>query len=165
MTKNKQAQVNEQYLNAVFSLMKKRDGIILSDKNARFSDTELRFISAVLWAKQRGERIISIQLAKRLGVTRAAISQIVQRLEAEGVVKRLPDEVDRKIAYIEITDETIESYKKDIQACSELIGGVIEKFGEEKFLQMKGLLEEFLEIMEEAKVDKTEKPSKGKKYK
>lgn len=149
MAGNQKAQVNEKYLNAVFSMIKKRDSIIVSNKKTRFNDTELRLINEVLLAKQRGKRLISTQLATKLGVTRSAVSQIVNRLETTGVVKRVPDEVDRKIAYIEVTDDTMDSYRADIKTCSDFIGGIVEKFGEEKFQQMRNLLEEFMDMMEE----------------
>ena len=44
----------------------------------------------------------------------------------------LADEVDRKIAYIEVTDDTMDSYRADIKTCSDFIGGIVEKFGAEK---------------------------------
>lgn len=149
MAGKQKAQANEKYLNSVFSMMKKRDGIMVADKKTRFNDTELRLISEVLSAKQGGNRLISTQLATKLGVTRSAISQIVNRLEEAGALKRVPDAIDRKIAYIEVTEETIDSYRADIKTCSEFIGRVVEKFGAEKFQQMKSLLEEFMDKMEE----------------
>lgn len=149
MAGKQKAQANEKYLNSVFSMMKKRDGIMVADKKTRFNDTELRLISEVLSAKQGGNRLISTQLATKLGVTRSAISQIVNRLEEAGALKRVPDAIDRKIAYIEVTEETMESYRADIKTCGDFIGRVVEKFGEEKFQQMKNLLEEFMDKMEE----------------
>ena len=149
MAGKQKAQVNEKYLNAVFSMMKKRDGIMVADKKTRFNDTELRLISEVLSAKQGGNRLISTQLATKLGVTRSAISQIVNRLEETGVLKRVPDAVDRKIAYIEVTEETMDSYRADMKICGDFIGRVVERFGDEKFKQMNGLLEEFMDMMDE----------------
>jgi DNA-binding MarR family transcriptional regulator len=149
MAGKQKAQVNEKYLNAVFSMMKKRDGIMVADKKTRFNDTELRLISEVLSAKQGGNRLISTQLATKLGVTRSAISQIVNRLEETGVLKRVPDAVDRKIAYIEVTEETMDSYRADMKTCGDFVGRVVERFGDEKFKQMKGLLEEFMDMMDE----------------
>ena len=149
MAGKQKAQVNEKYLNAVFSMMKKRDGIMVADKKTRFNDTELRLISEVLSAKQGGNRLISTQLATKLGVTRSAISQIVNRLEETGVLKRVPDAVDRKIAYIEVTEETMDSYRADMKTCGDFVGRVVARFGDEKFKQMKGLLEEFMDMMDE----------------
>ena len=142
---------NEKYLSAVFSILKKREGIVVSGAKTHFNDTELRLIGAVLSAKSEGKRLISTQLATRLGVTRSAISQIVNRLEESGVVKRVPDAVDRKIAYIEVTDETMTNYREDIKTCGKFIGKVVENFGEEKFDQMCGLVEEFMGLIEAEK--------------
>ena len=149
MAGKQKAQANEKYLNAVFSMMKKRDGIMVADKKTRFNDTELRLISEVLSAKQGGNRLISTQLATKLGVTRSAISQIVNRLEETGVLKRVPDAVDRKIAYIEVTEETMDSYRADMKTCGDFVGRVVERFGADKFKQMKSMLEEFMDMMEE----------------
>ena len=149
MAGKQKAQANEKYLNAVFSMMKKRDNIMVADRKTRFNDTELRLISEVLSAKQGGNRLISTQLATKLGVTRSAISQIVNRLEETGVLKRVPDAVDRKIAYIEVTEETLDSYRADMKTCGDFVGRVVERFGDEKFKQMKCLLEEFIDMMEE----------------
>ena len=151
MAGKQKAQVNEKYLNAVFSMMKKRDGIMVADKKTRFNDTELRLISEVLSAKQGGNRLISTQLATKLGVTRSAISQIVNRLEETGVLKRVPDAVDRKIAYIEITDETLEIYREDLEKCQDFIERVVRNFGEEKFQTMYTLLNDFIEVLEKEK--------------
>lgn len=149
MAGKQKTQANEKYLNAVFSMMKKKEGIMVADKKTRFNDTELRLISEVLSAKQGGNRLISTQLATKLGVTRSAISQIVNRLEETGVLKRVPDAVDRKIAYIEVTEETMDSYRADMKTCGDFVGRVVERFGDEKFKQMKCLLEEFIDMMEE----------------
>ncbi len=140
-------ETNKKYLAAVFSILKKRDGIIISNKNTTFNDTELRLIGEILAAKYEGKRLISTQLAVRLGVTRSAVSQIVNRLEAEGVVQRFPDAVDRKIAYVEITDETLSRYDEDIKICADFVGKLVCEFGEEKFQQMCGLLDEFMECV------------------
>ncbi len=144
---------NEKYLAAVFSILKKRDGIVISNKNTTFNDTELRLIGEILAAKYEGKRLISTQLAVRLGVTRSAISQIVNRLEAEGVVQRFPDAVDRKIAYVEITEATLTKYEKDIQICAEFVGKLVCEFGEEKFQQMCGLLDEFMECVKALRLE------------
>ncbi len=147
----KKLTAKERYLRMVFTLIKKRDNLIISDKSNRFNDTELRLISEVLLEKSKGNRLISTQLAKRLGVTRSAVSQIVNRLEAEGIVKRVPDDVDRKIAYVEITDESLKAYEKDIKACTNFVGETVERYGAEKFEQMCAMVEEFIDCMNEMK--------------
>ena len=138
---------NEKYVHDVFELVRKVESLSVVDKDTRFNSTELRLIGEVLAAKYAGKRLISTQLAKLLGVTRSAISQIVNRLEKEGVVARVSDDVDKKIAYIEITDEILETYSEDLAACVDFVGKVVAKFGVERFNQMCALVDAFCETV------------------
>ena len=141
----------DKYLNALFALLKRNNGVIIADKKTHYNDTEIRLLYEVLMAKERGERLISTQIAKLLGVTRSAISQVVNRLEAEGVVVRVADDVDRKIAYIEVTESTLAVYEQDKAVCADFIERVVEKFGEEKFDTLCVLFDEFMGTVEEEK--------------
>ncbi len=139
---------SEKRLRAVFELLKRREKIIISAKKTRFNDTELRLIGEVLSAKEEGRRLISTQLARLLGITRSAVSQIVNHLEKEGVVVRVPDAVDRKIAYVEITERTLKEYEEEVQACMQFVDKVVEKFGAKKFDQLCSLLDDFLSLLD-----------------
>ncbi len=142
---------NERYLSAVFSIIKKRDAIAVAGKNNHYNDTELRLIGEVLAARSQGERLISTEIAKRLGVTRSAISQIVTRLEGQGIIKRVPDDKDRKIAYVELTKNAMTEYEKDMASCADFIGRVVTRFGEEKFERMCDMVSEFVDLVREEK--------------
>lgn len=131
----------------MFNLLKKSEGLSLSEGQKYFSDTELRLLAEVLTAKINGKRLISTQIAKLLGITRSAVSQIINRLEANGVVRRVPDAVDRKIAYIEVTEETLEKYSADLQICFNFMGKIVDKFGEKKFYEMCALFGEFSDVV------------------
>ena len=142
---------NIKHLNDAFTILKKAECLVFSDPKGYFSDTELRLISEILSAQYEGRRLISTQIASMLGVTRSAISQIVNRLEAEGYVKRVADDVDRKIAYIVVTEKTLAAYEKEINGCIVLMGRVIDRYGDEKFEKMRELFTEFTSIVEEEK--------------
>ncbi len=150
MTKEKtellQGGKNEEYLAKIFSILRKRDEIVIVDQKTFFNKTELRLIGEIVSAQTEGERLISTQLAKRLGVTRSAISQIVNRLEARGVVIRVADEKDKKIAYIELSDSIAEKYGEDISCSLQFIGKVVTEFGEDKFNQLYELFVSFIEL-------------------
>ncbi len=147
----KNMDMSEKYLYMVFSLLKKRDRIIISDRETHFNNTELRLLFEVLSAKYEDRRLISTQLATILGITRSAVSQIVNRLVEQNVVKRVADDVDKKIAYIEITDEAMAAYREDLRNCQDFIARVMEKFGVDKFDTMFTLLDEFIGALEEEK--------------
>ena len=142
---------NEKYVHVAFELFQKTEHLAVTTKNNCFNDTEMRLLGIILAEKRKGNRLISTKLADRLGITRSAISQIVNRLEAQGVVKRVADDVDRKIAYIEITDETMSAYGKIFKQCSLLIGDVVDEFGAERFDKMCKDIDEFLTVFEKYK--------------
>ncbi|MBQ8291149.1 MAG: MarR family transcriptional regulator [Clostridia bacterium] len=135
---------NEEYLAKVFEIMKRRDDFSLVAEEVPFNSTELRMLSEIVVAKKDGSRLISTQLAKRIGVTRSAVSQIVNRLEARGVVKRVPDAVDKKIAYIEIAPEIENTCGETLKQATSLIGKIVQRFGAEKLDTMCALFDEFV---------------------
>ena len=139
----------EAYLAKIFSIMKARNRIIFHDDETHFNDTELRMISEIVSAMYEGKRLISTQLADLLGITRSAVSQIVNRLEEQGVVHRVADDVDKKIAYIMIADGIMEKYGEDLQKCYTFLNKVVKVFGEERFFSMCNDFEQFIYLMNE----------------
>ncbi|MBQ7770364.1 MAG: MarR family transcriptional regulator [Clostridia bacterium] len=144
---------NDRYLTALFTLKRRSDALVVSSKNSRFNDTELRLLGEILLAEREGKRLISTQLATRLGITRSAVSQIVNRMEQEGVVKRVADAVDRKIAYVVITEETLTAYQAELKVAKAFIGKIVKEYGTEKFATLYNLMGEFFDIIEKEKVD------------
>lgn len=152
-TKDLKTEVNatgkEKYFYQIFELLKKKDNFLITSKDAHFNHTEIRLLAEILAASYVGKRLISTQLAKLLGVTRSAISQVVNNLEKDGIVRRVPDDVDKKIAYIEVTENALSTYKKDLETCVEFVGSAVDAFGEEKFETMCALFRQFSDIVEE----------------
>lgn len=153
---------NDKYLKAVFMMIRRNERMSITGKKTHFNNTEIRLIGEILAAKAEGKRLISTQLANLLGITRSAVSQIVNHLSAEGVVKRVADDVDRKIAYIEVTEETLATYEKDIECCKEFIGAIVEKFGKDNFETMCVLFDSFMDIAEAERKARTANTSKKK---
>ena len=147
----KKISANEKHLQMLYALSKRRESLAIANKNTHFKDMELRLLAEIVQAKNEGVRLISTQLADKLCITRSAISQIVNRLESEGIVKRVPDAVDRKIAYIELTDETLALYKKDWAYCQQFFGKIVKNFGEERFVEMCNLVNAFIDMVEAEK--------------
>lgn len=143
----------EKYLNALFVILRKGESLSVAGKTTRFNGTEIRLIGEILNAKYMGKRLISTQLAKRLSVTRSAISQLVSRLEKQGILKRAADEVDRKIAYVELTDEALEAYGADLKVYVNSVSKIVKKFGVERFETMCALCNEFCSLAEAEKAE------------
>lgn len=148
MAAKKISKANEKYMKELFAVVRKFDRVAFPDKNAHFNNTELRLLGEVLSVKAAGKRVISTQLADKLGVTRSAVSLIVGGLVERGVLKRVPDDVDKKIAYIEITEEAMADYKQDIACSSDFIGSVVEQFGKEDFETFCTLANRFMDVFD-----------------
>lgn len=142
---------NEDYLNKIFSMLKKTEDVTFTNIRSHFNNSEMRLLGEVVLAKHEGKRIISTQLAKRLGVTRSAVSQMVNKLEARGIVNRVPDEIDRKIAYIELSDHAKEYYEEEKKVYCDFVGKVVDKFGEDNLNELFRLYGEFISIVNEFK--------------
>lgn len=141
--------VSSEYLKKVFRMSKRMESLSLGGFRSRFNNSEMRMIEEILLAGEAGERVISTQLARSLEVTRSAVSQMVNKLVNEGIVKRVPDKIDRKIAYIELTDEALEIYQKERKAYCATLDKVIGKMGKENFEKMSELIEQFCDEVSE----------------
>lgn len=142
---------NEEYLSKIFSMSKKMESVTTLKEKTQLNTTELRLVGEIIFANCEGKRLISTQLAKRLCVTRAAVSQIVNNLERRGVVKRVADAVDRKIAYIELTESSLEVYEAEKASAEEFVGKIVERFGRKNLDQLFELADKFWEVVENIK--------------
>ncbi len=142
---------NEIYLDRLFSMFKKMEKIAMSQKATELNNTELRLISEILLSSYEGNRLISTQLAKKLNVTRSAISQIVKNLENRKIIKRVPDAIDKKIAYIELTDTAMKIYLESRKKGEIFVGDLLRDFGKKNLDKLLELSEEFWETFERLK--------------
>ena len=145
-----------EYIKKIFLLGKRLGEVIQTKKNMSFNSTELRLLKELVFVKLENERIISTNLAKRLGVTRSSVSQMVNKLEKEGVVYRQPDEVDRKIAYIQMTESAEQLCMAELEKWTGVLTEIVETFGEEKMQALLSLAEEFAQTAQTVR-EKTQK--------
>ena len=124
-------EINE-YLLKLFHLVKDLGDIDFFWGKAKLSRTEFRILWEVANEQCEGRDIISSELARRIGITRSAVSQIVAKLEKNGIVKRVGSEYDRKIAYIRLTDEAKETFLQQARQANEFAERVLSEFGRER---------------------------------
>ena len=119
-------------LQELYSIARRLESAQLFNHAFPFNNTEMQLIKEILRAKETGGRMISSRLAKVLGITRSAVSQMVSKLEAKNVVKRVPDDKDRKIAYIELSDTARAQYEEMKGRVNAILSSVIGELGDEK---------------------------------
>ncbi len=119
-------------LQELYSIARRLESAQLFNHAFPFNNTEMQLIKEILRAKETGGRMISSRLAKVLGITRSAVSQMVSKLEAKNVVQRVPDDKDRKIAYIELSDTARAQYEDMKERVNAILSSVIGELGDEK---------------------------------
>ena len=119
-------------LQELYSIARRLESAQLFNHAFPFNNTEMQLIKEILRAKETGGRMISSRLAKVLGIPRSAVSQMVSKLEAKNVVQRVPDDKDRKIAYIELSDTARAQYEDMKDRVNAILSSVIGELGDEK---------------------------------
>ena len=138
-------EINE-YLLKLFHLVKDLGDIDFFWGKAKLSRTEFRILWEVANEQCEGRDIISSELARRIGITRSAVSQIVAKHEKNGIVKRVGSEYDRKIAYIRLTDEAKETFLQQARQANEFAERVLVEFGKERLDKLLAESREFSEL-------------------
>ena len=138
------------FLREIYRINKRLEEIKIFDEKLALNNTEMQMMREIVAAKEVGQRMISSRLAKILGVTRSAVSQMVNKLESRGVVCRVPDEKDRKIAYIELSDCALEIYGELRERVGRIMRNVIAKLGDKKVETFIRDANEFVDVFSEA---------------
>ncbi len=154
---------NGKYLSKLILTVKFMEGLNVLPGSVNLSQTEFRLIREIVMEREAGNKIISSELARRLNVTRSAVSQLVTKLENRGIVKRTASPTDRKIFYVVLTESSLSVFQQQCEEANKLINRVVEEFGKEKADQLISLCEEFADVFE--KVRGENRNSKGKTFK
>ena len=83
------------------------------------------------------------QLAGRSACAKSNVTQLVDRLEADGLVRREPDPDDRRSVLAVITEEGLRVYEEGARAQAEAEAELLEPFSVEEQEQLASLLERF----------------------
>ena len=135
---------------AVYKIAHRIDEIRIPGGKWPLNNTEMQMMREIVTAKEEKRRIISSGLAKKLGVTRSAVSQMVNKLEKRGIVRREADDKDRKIAYIELSDCALEIYGELRERMGRIMRNVIAKLGDKKVETFIRDANEFVDVFSEA---------------
>ncbi|MBP5242719.1 MAG: MarR family transcriptional regulator [Clostridia bacterium] len=122
---------------------------------SELNHTEEEALNAVRYATLAGEKIISTQIAEQIGITRSAVSQMLDKLEQQGYVVRTAAENDRKIAYIELTDREKERLTADFEEEFEVLSAAMARVGEEKSERLFNRVEKFFQLEQKIKKRKS----------
>jgi DNA-binding MarR family transcriptional regulator len=130
---------------AIVQLMKKLTGKIKHEIGCHFKELNLTGPQGMLIGTlfHHGEMKVS-ELSEKLGLSNSTVSGILDRLEKQGLVERIRSKDDRRVVYINVTDEFKKQSKKQFEEISQIIEQMINKATPEE-------LDKILEGMETLK--------------
>ena len=138
---------NNEYLVKLIQAAKDIERLQLFEGKVKLSKTEFRMLREIVIERERGNDIISSELARRLDVTRSAISQIVGKMEDRGIVERVDAPNDRKIAYVRLSEQATSLFKEQCCEANELIARVVAEYGEDKMNALFAAYDEFYSVL------------------
>ena len=136
------------YLNKLILTVKFLEGLDMMPANTNLTQTEFRLIREIVMEREAGKNIISSEIARRLNITRSAVSQLVNKLEKRGVIERMAAPDDRKIFYVVLSESSLNVFKRQCNETNKLINRVVEEFGKDKTDQLIELYEEFASVFD-----------------
>ena len=139
------------YLNKLILTVKFLEGLDMMPANVNLTQTEFRLIREIVMEREAGKQIISSEIARRLNITRSAVSQLVTKLEKRGIVERTPSPTDKKIYYIVLSEASLNVFRQQCEEANKLMNRVVEVFGKEKADQLIELYEEFAAIFNQVR--------------
>lgn len=88
-----------------------------------------------------GRRLTQVEVAREMQVTSANITFLVDGLEKEGLVRRVPSLTDRRTVYVEITEAGVLFAERMLPSIARLMACMVEGFSTEEKRQLADLLE------------------------
>ena len=139
------------YLNKLILTVKFLEGLDMMPANVNLTQTEFRLIREIVMEREAGKKIISSELARRLNITRSAVSQLVTKLEKRGIVERTASPTDKKIFYVVLSESSLNVFRQQCEEANKLINRVVEVFGKEKTDKLIELYEEFASVFDQVR--------------
>jgi MarR family transcriptional repressor of emrRAB len=85
------------------------------------------------------------EVAVKTGMSRAAVSSLVNTLEGRGLVARTPSRIDRRQVNLALTDEGVQIVRRDFQAQNERESEWAEALEPDEVATLAGLLEKLMQ--------------------
>ena len=122
------SEIMDRFFTATFTIQRKLVPIlrdVVPDVLTSDQFLTLRFL------REHGQ-VTSTELAESFGVGKSAITAIITRLAAKGLVKRLPDGKDRRVSYLKLTEEGKTLCKQAEANMTEVLGKYMDHFDEDE---------------------------------
>ena len=92
-------------------------------------------------------RVRMTDISKRLMISKPAATQAINRLVENGLAERIRDEADRRVVYIQATQDGLRLLQEKLNQRLDVIQQAIDRIGLQKAQQLGSLLDEFVDAL------------------
>lgn len=110
----------------------------------------IHVIDALYQLQCQGNGVKVSDVSSYLGVTRPSITKAINELEDLGGLVKLPDEADRRVVRLELTDTGLRWYRYYVEQYQSWLAGKLEGIEEQQFLTTVEVLSRVWKIMTES---------------
>ncbi|AJY74095.1 MarR family winged helix-turn-helix transcriptional regulator [Paenibacillus beijingensis] len=96
---------------------------------------------------QMRERSTSSELAEVFCVGKSSVTAIVTRLADKALIQRIPDPSDRRVTYLQLTEEGVQLAEQMEQVIQDLLAGLIGHFTADEAKQFLELYEKLAHVL------------------
>lgn len=139
----------DQILQDIFGIARKLDEIKVFHNILPFNNTELQFMKVIVLADEAGKRVISSDIARSLGITRSAVSQMVKKLEDEKIIVRVPAENDKKSSHVMLSPAARTAYERMKDYMNAFVQQIVDRVGYEEIRRFIDGMNKFIDIFNE----------------
>jgi DNA-binding MarR family transcriptional regulator len=97
-----------------------------------------------LWMLKRGQADTAFELAREMSIDAGAMTRMVDRLAAKGLVERLRSETDRRVVHLRLTPEGEAAAKLIPDVLADVNNDFLRGFNKAEWQQMKDFLQRML---------------------
>lgn len=97
----------------------------------------------------KGKPVTITEISEKIQISKPAVSQIINALEDKGFVKRVYTKSDRRVVYVEITDQGNELIEIAIKKKNETFNKLLQQLGDEDAETFLRILEKISQIIVE----------------
>lgn len=109
---------------------------------------------------QNGERVTVSMLSKELHVNITAVSRTLKGLEEKGYIERSVNKNDRRITYVELTEEGTKVLKNAEETMDDFADAVLSRLGEENLVRLTTYINQLYKVAAQ-EIDKRKCKRKG----
>ena len=123
ITKREQESFQELKAASLFQVLFRTARLINEEATARLRETgqmPLRVAHTNLLPHIDFEGVRPTELARRMGISKQAVGQLLQDLEAHGTLERVADPADRRAKLVRYTDQGLKNMKQGIRLLQDL---------------------------------------------